>query len=381
MAEEAKTSGAAQNKLGELFVDIGSSGLGTLVKGLNSLSATFLLTKNAANQFIKPIAEISKNSGEFALGLGKMHSAMGMSYKDLQRLKMFFEGSNLNEGLINDISALQTKFYDISHGFRGIDEGLARSFNLMGLDITNYNGDLATTLSLIDDIREKTKNLNALDRAARLREIGLDPEWAYAFDRGAFHLSDSLLISDKDIEEKLKAEEAKAQAKVAKDQTLNKLDTKIIAPIEKNVYKGIDAVLSGNLTTAEKIGAGMAGAGSVGAGAALGLTIGGIPGAIIGGTVGALGLGSAAHQLGKKKNAVDNVSDWSLLPPSVSAINGIGYAEPNINDLQSAKPNVSISHTNYIQSTDPKEVPIEIMRNEELDIQNIQFQMENQGSN
>ena len=40
MTQETKP-GAAQNKLGELFIDFGSSGLGTLLKGLNSVSASF----------------------------------------------------------------------------------------------------------------------------------------------------------------------------------------------------------------------------------------------------------------------------------------------------------------------------------------------------
>jgi hypothetical protein len=49
MAEDKNS--AAQSKLGELFVDIGSSGLGTLVKGLNTLSTSFLVTKKIRNKF------------------------------------------------------------------------------------------------------------------------------------------------------------------------------------------------------------------------------------------------------------------------------------------------------------------------------------------
>ena len=44
----ADNKSGASHELGNLFVDIGSSGLGSLLKGLNSLSATFMLTKNAA---------------------------------------------------------------------------------------------------------------------------------------------------------------------------------------------------------------------------------------------------------------------------------------------------------------------------------------------
>ena len=38
------TNSTAQNKLGELFVDIGVGGLGKTLKALNSVSASFLLT-------------------------------------------------------------------------------------------------------------------------------------------------------------------------------------------------------------------------------------------------------------------------------------------------------------------------------------------------
>ena len=53
MAEDNNNQGGAQSKLGELFVDFGTKGLGNLVKGLNKIQAQFLLTKNAGEQFVK----------------------------------------------------------------------------------------------------------------------------------------------------------------------------------------------------------------------------------------------------------------------------------------------------------------------------------------
>ena len=367
MAEEAKGSGAAQNKLGELFVDIGSSGLGTLVKGLNSLSATFLLTKNAANQFIKPIQNIMKESGESALGLGKLNSIMGASFDQLQSMQAYFESKQLDpKQMIGDISGLQQKLYNISHGFEGIDEGMARAFNLMELDITDYNGDLESTLDLINEIDKKTKNVGKLDRAARLREVGLSSDWAYAFDRPDFNLYDSLKVSDESIQATIAADEAFKELEMAAEQRKKQIRA-ITAPIETNLYRGSAKIFGGDKEALNDLlkPSPLSTAASVMPGVAIPLMFG--------------NMAKNIYDIGAKETAA---RQKMAAPPPLSALNNIGYAEPNLSDLQrGAGANVSISHTNYIQSTDPKEVPIEIMRNEEIDIQNIQYQLENNGSN
>ncbi len=79
-------SGAAQNKLGELFVDIGVGGLGKTLKALNSVSASFLLTKNAATQAVKPIIDVGKRTMGMAVDVGKLGSTLGLAYKDAYKL-------------------------------------------------------------------------------------------------------------------------------------------------------------------------------------------------------------------------------------------------------------------------------------------------------
>ena len=53
----------AKSEVGQLFLDFGATGLGKLVKGLNSLSASFLLAKNGAEQALKPIISMPQNAG------------------------------------------------------------------------------------------------------------------------------------------------------------------------------------------------------------------------------------------------------------------------------------------------------------------------------
>ena len=56
----------AKNEMGKLFVDIGIGGLGKALKSLNSVSASFLLGKNAAMQFAQTISQPFKEAGNAA---------------------------------------------------------------------------------------------------------------------------------------------------------------------------------------------------------------------------------------------------------------------------------------------------------------------------
>ena len=78
----------AQTGLGQLFVDIGINGLGKTLKGLNSVAATFLLGKNAANQFAQSIMQPFKEAGNAAVGIGKMSNALATSSMEYQKLAM-----------------------------------------------------------------------------------------------------------------------------------------------------------------------------------------------------------------------------------------------------------------------------------------------------
>ena len=104
----ADNKSGASHELGNLFVDIGSSGLGTLLKGLNSLSATFMLTKNAAQQFTKPIMDMSKNAGQGLVGLQKINAVTGLTIEQLQELQLWAKANSVDFGnYISQISNFQ----------------------------------------------------------------------------------------------------------------------------------------------------------------------------------------------------------------------------------------------------------------------------------
>ena len=84
-------TGAAQSKLGELFVDIGVGGIGKTLKALNTVSASFLLTKNAAVQITKPFINMGKQALDTAVDVGKLGSTLGIAYKEAYKLKYYFK--------------------------------------------------------------------------------------------------------------------------------------------------------------------------------------------------------------------------------------------------------------------------------------------------
>ena len=97
----------AQNKLGELFVDFGTKGVGGLLKNLNSVSASFLLGKNAANQFAQTITQPIKQTGQYAMELRNLRYQMGLTNKEAQKIQNWAKKFNYNEGSVfGDISNL-----------------------------------------------------------------------------------------------------------------------------------------------------------------------------------------------------------------------------------------------------------------------------------
>lgn len=241
MAEEKK-NGAAQEEMGELFVNIGATGLGDLMKGLNAVSAGFLLTKNAAEQFTKPFRQIINQSTNAGVSLGQMQSQLGGSYEQLQQITAYLKSRNLNEGLINDIGKLQQVFQNFAMG-GGIPDNLARTFNLLNIDWTNQTSDLENILNLIQTINERTKNLSKPTRLTHLSNMGISGEWGYAFDRPDFNLSPELVLNNKEIENLITGKEALNEFNVQLEKLGNILTSKIL-PVTTPVVKGINKLFS-----------------------------------------------------------------------------------------------------------------------------------------
>ena len=322
-------SSAAQNKMGELFVDIGSSGIPKLVKGLNSVSASFLLAKKGAEEFTRPVREMMKNASSDAMQWAKLSAQLGGTTRQIQSLSAYFKVKKFGNG-ISDIAKLQSQIYDIQNGFSAMPADMATAFNLMGIDIMDYNSSLESTLKLIEDIRKKTKDLgyDAQTTQSRLRQMGLSGEWAYVFDRPDFQLAQSLTLSQKEIDDILKADEATEEAKTAVDQLINKIFAKAAPTITKTI-NGYSSAISKEVPSKNSINkkdaikntgigatAGFASGAGIGAGAGtmfgpVGTAIGAGIGALLGGTIGSIS--GAAYTLGKSKKDKGS-NDWSLTP-------------------------------------------------------------------
>lgn len=218
-------SGAAQNNLGQLFVDIGVGGVGKTLKALNSVSASFLLTKNAAVQMTKPLINVGKQTLSMAVDVGKLGSTLGLAYKDAYKLQYYFKHMNLNEGLINDIENLSKQFNAMRYLGRGALTGeQQQAFNILGLDpMKYYGGGFDKIKQLINDVQKRTAGMDKVLASNALQGLGLNSEWLYAFNRGIFDLSDALSISNEEIEAAITASEDLNEANLALKRALEKM--------------------------------------------------------------------------------------------------------------------------------------------------------------
>lgn len=216
----------AQTSLGQLFVDIGVNGLGKTLKGLNSISASFLLGKNAANQFVQTLAQPFKAAGNTAVQIGKMSNALATTSTEYQRLAMYLKSYNLSDELLGDVRTLEQKLYDISQGFSNIPGSMAIAMQQAGLNIMDYNGTFESTMKLFDDLQAATKNMSKEKRNFILRQMGISSDWGYLWDKGG-RAGDYITISKEAIKENEelaeKIEELKNSTNNLKDELLSKI--------------------------------------------------------------------------------------------------------------------------------------------------------------
>lgn len=187
----------AQNKLGELFVDIGSTGIGKLVKGLNSISASFLLGKKGAEEFLKPISNINKTALNTVIGYDKLNAVTGLPVSTLQQLDKWTKLNNVDFGqFMGQIQTLQQKIIQIQAGQGGNINGLA----LLGIDPRSL--DFRNPLQALDVIRKKVQQLNDPATAAyALQMLGLSQDLLYIWQQGNRALDKRLLLNEQEMEQ------------------------------------------------------------------------------------------------------------------------------------------------------------------------------------
>ena len=313
--------GQATNQLGQLFVDIGVGGLGQTLKALNSVSATFLLTKNAATQALTPIINIGKEAANSAVGLGKMAAALGTTTINAQKLQYYLKQYK-SEGLEGDVASLQQLFTRAQKGLGGFSGEFSTSWQMIGLkkNWTEYNGTFEDTLQFIQDVKDalKTSGLSENEKVMHLQNLGLG-NWKYLFEKEDFDINKALSISDETIANLQEVSEETNKLNNEIDQ-LKKNSTGNFA---KNV--GIPALkdLNTSLTTDTPITKSRAKArtltrvGAMGMGAGAGAAAGSILGPL--GAVAGLGIGGILGLAGNEKllNYLETINEPSLYSDSV----------------------------------------------------------------
>lgn len=236
----------AQNKLGELFIDFGTKGVGGLLKNLNSVSATFLLGKNAANQFAQTLTKPIKEAGNAAVAAGKLSTQLATSYREAYRLQMYLKQKNTSEGLLSELGALQKTWANFEKGFGDLGQ-IPTAFSMLGLNVADYNSQLESMLRLTDDIRKSIVGLDDVSANQILSLMNLSHEWRYFWERGG-NLKDAALISDETVNKNIQAAEAMARlgtnTQAVKDEIVSKIAPAVIK-ISNSISKFEEKFLKG----------------------------------------------------------------------------------------------------------------------------------------
>lgn len=391
MPEENKNQGGAQNKLGELFVEFSTKGLPSLLKNLNSVSASFLIGKNAATQFADTLTKPFKEAGNTAVGIGKMANALGATNREYQKLATYVKSKNVSEGILGDVERFNDIFTKLQTGQGGLPEGVVREFANLGLSPEDYLGDYESTVKLLNDIRDRTNGLKKQGRNLAFSNLGMSSEWGYLFDRGDFNLSDAFSLPDDVIEKNTKAAESLAELGLAFDQ-LKSLLVADFAPALTETVNTLKSFVLNFDKNKENIKKTTSVIGGAAAGAAVGSVVpvvGTATGAVVGGVA---GVGKYAienaHKSGKSNQG--EIPLWKQLTDFGQYKDGAptggaapvpdfmntpaATTPPGMNNLSQ---NITITNQNNITGDNAQEIATEIARINAQDIEYTQYQLQN----
>lgn len=228
----ANNTSGAKNEMGKLFVDIGVGGVGKALKSLNSVSASFLLGKNAAMQFAQTISQPFKEAGKGAIEIGKMSNALATTSLEFQKLSMYLKNHGLSDALLGDVSKLQQTFYDLSQGFTNLSGSMAVGLAQAGLNAQDYKGTFQDTMRMLDDLQKATANMSLEKRNQILSQIGISSDWGYLWDQGG-RAGDYLTIPDADVKKLQSMQEAINKAQQSLETLMQTYLAKMAPAIEK----------------------------------------------------------------------------------------------------------------------------------------------------
>lgn len=388
---ENNPQGGAQNKLGELFVEFGTKGLPSLLKNLNSVSASFLLGKNAATQFAQTLSQPFKEAGNTAVGIGQMANALGATSKEYQKLAHYITSKNVSKGILGDIEKFNDIFTKLHTGQGGLPEGIVREFANLGLSPEDYLGDYESTIKLLDDIKDRTDGLTKQGRNLAFSNLGMSSEWGYLFDRGDFNLTDAFSLPDDVIEKNTKAAESLAELGLAFDQ-LKSLLVADFAPALTETVNTLKSFVLNFDKNKENIKKTTSVIGGAAAGAAVGSVVpvvGTATGAVVGGVA---GVGKYAienaHKSGKSNQG--EIPLWKQLTdfgqykdgaptggaaPVPDFMNTPAVTTPS--EMNNLSQNITITNQNNITGDNAQEIATEIARINAQDIEYTQYQLQN----
>lgn len=195
---------AATKGLGELFVELGLKGLGKTLGGLNAVSASFLLTKNAAEQAIKPLVNFSKQGGAQVMAYEKINAVTGLSIQRLEELKRW-TGLNRIEfnSFVGELGKLQQNI--LQWKMTGVRN---KGFDLLGIDPNSldWQNPEKSMKQLADRAKEVAKNKPAIVALA-FQELGLSQDLVYAYTKANRELDTTYNTTKKQKEELAKQDE------------------------------------------------------------------------------------------------------------------------------------------------------------------------------
>lgn len=412
-----ENQGGAQNKLGELFVEFGSKGLGDLSKDLGVLTDKFSLATKGAKMFAQPIIKATKEVGKNALEVSKMSSTLGLSKQQYQNVQNYFKSKGFSDTLLGDLDNLRQMVYEAKHGYMEPNSGFLLALNEIGSNINNYSGTYEGMLELMSDVLKALENSSEERKLSVLSHLGASGEWVDFSNRGSFEdLKNARYISDKTIEATTKFDEAVKDfsnaVETLKNKTIGNIIPKALTQPIKESSQIIDEV--NNKKTEGVVKAGIAGGGSIGGaiigaktGSIIGATIGSVVpgvgtavGGAVGGILGLFGGGYGGWRAGlginkaiyndstsQKQNnpfntKLDGAENWGPMPLNEVSIKDAPdlYVEPSLSEdnsytvgslpLGAMESNIMINNYNEIQSNDPKGVQREIIEINANDIKN-----------
>ena len=316
------------------------------------------------------------------MSIGKMASMLGARKTDIDKLGYYFKSKKLNPTLIQDIAKRQQMYANWQGGTGGMDSNFLIGMNKLGLDWTKYNKSFESQLQLTQDLFNRQNKKNAIDRVNIYSLLGANQEWAYANERDDFNLKDAMSMSDKAIEDNIRAAEAMAEAEIALKQAGGMFLSKFSQDIVKvsndltNVAKNINnPEVEKRLDQAVETGKNYAQDGQaslfLGLGAGLGEKVANKVKGTTTGQAAPLSLIDYPKQLtqgfdGAPTGGAAPVPDFINMP-----------AVTTPSEMNNLSQNITITNQNNITGDNAQEIATEIARINAQDIEYTQYQLQN----